>query len=1622
MAIEEKSFPRGGAVQDGKSISSKKGNLFEKTQKKKGSKTKKKVKHHVVTGAEPKLQSLEDLSYRVLTEGMVVLGCITEITDYYLHVSLPGLISGRVPVTQISDPYSQLLQSTSQSDDSIEALCPLSELFYKGQLVSAHIWQIRKSEDNRHVVTLSLDPKVVHSAWSHTAMAKEGLIITAAVKSKEEHGYVMDCGVNGLRSFLRNDKAQNYCSTFNGGRLLAIGQLVRCLVTKATTSSNASSIELSADPDDLSQQEEIGHPSVDMQHILPGMRFKLSVAEPMRDGVKAKFHNLSGYIHRNHIAKTASLEDSSLSQLEPGSVMFGRVVYVRPILKHIYFSALPNIGHVQNEIPKPSSAEINFKVGDRVDKAEVIGVGTKGVYLQFGKNKSKTLGFVPERRVGFNYKGKLEDNDDESTMLQRLRIKFPLGSSVRCRLLHYDCMSDTYVCSMEKSVLNEKYFSIADVHIGDTVPCIVEDIRNGGILVKIGMLNGFVPATHSADVPLHQPAKKFQPGSRVSGRVLKVDIEKHRLIVTLKQSLVNYQEPIITSYLSARKGISYSGTVVAISQNGVYVSFFGDVRGLIENNQNYVPEGHKFFLGQLIKCYVIRRNDKQIRLSMLLPNEIKHDRVACKTVHVGQMYNLEVVSIATDCLKVKVIDEGESLNASGVIPVLHLSDSPETSRLLFDTFETGTKLTNVWCFSSRGKNNSIVFSMRASVIQFFKSTQGKIANKKTLEAVCPGWVLPCSIQKVDSHHLYLDVPLASVVGPVKVVHENLCEKDENILSLGLVEGQGIQAKVLKVLADKNSLVLGCKSHQLWDGELETCVMQLSKHLSDQQRILDHAKKMGNPIGQLCVGKEVTGVVSEKTEWGYVFKLCNGARGEATFFNTQGKNLTIGTQVKGKVLHIDCLRDHVHMTLRKEICSTLNDQTQFDNQLSIDSDVQLRGPTLLVTPEFILVQLKGAGKHNFGYIPTFLYPFAPSGLTITEPFFGIDRKVIVKRCSNGIVICLPKEVIVQQKKESKRKSKLEERKLKKKERYYRKNLDKDAVKEEDEDSADESEEANRILDSCNDIQIIDEDMDDISDDESLSQAGIDSESDAEPLLAEIDLKSDEEKENKICSSKATKRSSDGNGQGDIAPSSLKKLRKDDGCVESSKTKKKPGNSAIVFEETLDSSRSGKSSKIKRKNESIDPEDDSVKEEETGKKRKKRSESKGGELEDDELAVISSSGKGEVIANNLETKESKKKMKVKNNINFSDDTGNAMSKQPVNPDKLDGAEKLTLKNPGFLWDIDPTTFMQVVDPKRHEVSSDDERESDDEKSKKKKRKSSAAERKEAARLEEERLQQVEKELLDPNRQLTSCDDFDKMVLANPDSSAVWLRYMAFHMEATEVEKARAVAQRAIKSISYREEQEKLNVWLGLLNLENLYGTSESLKTVLDQALQSNDPYKIRVHMVRMYAESGKNKELDSEVRLVVKKFKETTGMWQEIGSILMNNGHAEKARNLLQQALPHLKSKKDSISLVVQFALMEARNNNVEQAKALMDPILVSYPQRVDVWCTYCDLLVKANQISEARDLLERSVGQKLPARKMKTLFTKFMQFEEAHGSKEGQDRVRSMASDYVQQIAGDESAD
>ena len=74
-------------------------------------------------------------------------------------------------------------------------------------------------------------------------------------------------------------------------------------------------------------------------------------------------------------------------------------------------------------------------------------------------------------------------------------------------------------------------------------------------------------------------------------------------------------------------------------------------------------------------------------------------------------------------------------------------------------------------------------------------------------------------------------------------------------------------------------------------------------------------------------------------------------------------------------------------------------------------------------------------------------------------------------------------------------------------------------------------------------------------------------------------------------------------------------------------------------------------------------------------------------------------------------------------------------------------------------------------------------------------------------------------------------------------------------TEIEKARKVAERALKAISFRSPQEKLNVWIALLNLENMYGTQKTMQEVFNRAVQFNDPMTVYMEVAKIYASTKK-----------------------------------------------------------------------------------------------------------------------------------------------------------------------
>jgi rRNA biogenesis protein RRP5 len=104
--------------------------------------------------------------------------------------------------------------------------------------------------------------------------------------------------------------------------------------------------------------------------------------------------------------------------------------------------------------------------------------------------------------------------------------------------------------------------------------------------------------------------------------------------------------------------------------------------------------------------------------------------------------------------------------------------------------------------------------------------------------------------------------------------------------------------------------------------------------------------------------------------------------------------------------------------------------------------------------------------------------------------------------------------------------------------------------------------------------------------------------------------------------------------------------------------------------------------------------------------------------------------------------------------------------------------------------------------------------------------------------------------------STSDFDRVLLGSPNSSYLWIQYMSFQLQLAEIEKAREIAKRALDTINFREEKERLNVWIALMNLENVYGSDESLETVFKDAARHCEPKTVHLTLASILEQSEKH----------------------------------------------------------------------------------------------------------------------------------------------------------------------
>ena len=287
-----------------------------------------------------------------------------------------------------------------------------------------------------------------------------------------------------------------------------------------------------------------------------------------------------------------------------------------------------------------------------------------------------------------------------------------------------------------------------------------------------------------------------------------------------------------------------------------------------------------------------------------------------------------------------------------------------------------------------------------------------------------------------------------------------------------------------------------------------------------------------------------------------------------------------------------------------------------------------------------------------------------------------------------------------------------------------------------------------------------------------------------------------------------------------------------------------------------------------------------------------------------------------------------------------------------------------------------------------------------------------------------------------------DYERLLLTSPHSADLWIQYMAFQLRLSEIQAARDIGRRALRTIHMREMDAKLDVWIALLNLEVSYGDEESVTSVFNEAVQVQDPYTVHERMAEIWTAASRIEKADEAYAAMAakKEFRTSTDLWVRYATFLFEKADdAAKARGLLSRALLSV-HEREKRALTSRFAGLEFKtaNGDAERGRTIFEGLVAEWPKWTQGWDMWVDLErsllrrgesdgdedTKTDALGRVRGLFERMTKGKMKKRRARFVFKRWLEFEEKEGTARDVERVKAIAKEYVEKMAerGEEDDD
>lgn len=1482
------------------------------------------------------------------------------------NITVGSILLGRIAQIQSSNCVISLpnnlhgFVSGVQVSEALNAKIEADEDFDLSDYVKEGQWVRAAVVDTSNKrLSLSLLPKDVNAGISDTDI-DANMALQIEVKSKEDKGYVVATGLKGKKGFIKGTDTE-----------LNKGQIVLASVVRV--SGRTITLDTEHTGEAVRQLE-------DFSGAIAGIPVTIVTTDKRPNGaVVSVFGSVDATI--DPFQGSFNLKEKTSSTARVVALLDRGASGKRMLL-----SSLPHVVNLEDADPRIGEA---FLPGQVLEDVKVTHAVSQGLFVELAEN-------VP----GFIHITKLSDEKTEST------ADYEAGQTIKARIMAFSPLDEMYVLSCAESVMEAEYLATSDLVAGQKVEgTVTKHLPKGGLIVALSsFVSAMVPAAHLVDTKVANPELKFKIGSKVKGRIIGVD-DSHMPRMTVKKSLFNLPKDDFITYDSQIGDIG-TGTIVHVKPTGCVVEFW-------DNSQAFQPAGEvsEAFISDISKhC----RAGQTVKVRVLDVNpEKKSMQVSCKlstvaSEHVATAY--EDVAVG-DLVSGKIIDKrGDfvvemtvgDVDLTGIVPRSLLPASSKKLRV-------GEQLECV-VLAKQPWMNSMTLGAHPDIM---KAYHNKTLIKETPSAgqAVTGWV-----NNVNQHGAFVSFAGVSGLAP------------QSTLSDTYTKFQVVKGRVTSVDGDKFYVSIG----KSLDGP---AVNPVDPSIST--------------IADYTEGKQTEGVVTSVLPAFISVRLADNQNGKISLSQLESP-VEKGEKISVTVLGPSSQGDLIELATNN-VRLTVTD---------LEADETYSGVVVLATSSSIWVALSAyivgrvdradVQEEDFSDVVGDIVDVAVCGVEgdkvklrgaeskekskgfSDEPLpasSGLEGAVVTARVKKIEVDGVQCTVSVNGKSSLAKASLV------------------DALD-------DYSKSLSSVYDFGDSVSAVI-----CSPKEPYAICIRKNEGGVDPLPA-LPFKRGDKVKGVITGIGAGVFVAIGHGvSGRIKITNLsdsflmdwKKYFKigqivngrimafsERGLPEISLKQRHmvgdkliEGPQDLVVGNKYDGSvqrtteygvfvNIGDAVGLCHRSEIADtPVADCTELFNAGDKVRvivlKLEDGKVGlgmkaayfeDDEDEEAEDSDDDMEVDVEESEDEEEDEEEDDEEADSEDEDEDDSDEESAPTIRSAKKQAKDKSGAMDVGFDWSGDVFNKEQEKDGSDDDSDDDSDEESDAPKSRKKRK---------------TQIADITADLSTATPQ--SVGDYERLLVGNPNSSVLWISYMSFVMQLSELEKAREIAQRALKTIAYRDEDEKLNVWLALLNLENTFGTPESTDKTFKDAAQYMDAETIYMKMGDIYDASDKKDKADEVYSKAVKKFSGSMEAWIRYATFLFDNEQAAKGRVLLDRATKAL-PKRDHLQCAIKFAQLEYKSGDAERGRTLLEGLVSVYPKRTDLWSQFVDFEIKYGQDkTKIEALFERVVAlPKLSLKQAKFFFKKWYQYEVEADDDKAAEYVKAKAADYVTQRTKDEEDD